>query len=94
MTLSEAKAMRSFANAGKKLSDPMKGAITGYNPVFAISNAFRDIPTLYLQSNYNPFKTTSNIVKAIKEMATNGDMYSQYLGLGGKSSGYFNQGKG
>lgn len=88
------KFMRSFAEAGKTITNPVKAGITGYNPLFAISNAIRDFPTLYIQSQHGVIKTTSGIGKALKQMVTKGDLYQKYMALGGKQSGYFATGKG
>lgn len=85
---------RSFAEAGKTITNPVKAGITGYNPLFAISNAIRDFPTLYIQSKHGVIKTTSGIGKALKQMVTKGDLYQKYMALGGKQSGYFATGKG
>lgn len=82
------------ADAGKKLTNPLKAGITGYNPIFAIANASRDIPTAIIQSEYGMFKTTKNMFRAIGEMATNGEMWQKYLAMGGKSSGYIGAHKG
>lgn len=86
--------MQLFANIGKSLTNPLKAGITGYNPLFAVSNAARDIPTALIQSEYGMLKTTKNMFRGIKEMATNGDMWQRYLALGGKSSGYIKANKG
>lgn len=86
--------MQMFANIGKSLTNPLKAGITGYNPLFAVSNAARDIPTALIQSEYGMLKTTKNMFRGIKEMATNGDMWQRYLALGGKSSGYIKAHKG
>lgn len=86
--------MQMFANIGKSITNPLKAGITGYNPLFAVSNAARDIPTALIQSEYGMLKTTKNMFRGIKEMATNGDMWQRYLALGGKSSGYIKANKG
>ena len=86
--------MQLAANLGKSITNPLKAGITGYNPLFAISNAARDIPTALIQSEYGMLKTTKNMFRGIKEMATNGEMWQKYLALGGKSSGYINANKG
>lgn len=86
--------MQMFANIGKSITNPLKAGITGYNPLFAISNAARDIPTALIQSEYGMLKTTKNMFRGIKEIATNGDMWQRYLALGGKSSGYIKAHKG
>ena len=87
-------ALQAFANVGKKFSNPLKAGITGYNPIFAIANASRDIPTAIIQSEYGMFRTTKNMFKAIGQMATNGEMWQKYLAMGGKSSGYVGAHKG
>lgn len=88
------KFMRSFGEAGKTITNPVKAGITGYNPLFAISNAIRDLPTLYIQSQHGVIKTTSGIGKALKQLVTKGDLYQKYMALGGKQSGYYATGKG
>ena len=85
---------RLWGEIGHKITNPVKAGITGYNPLFAISNMIRDFPTLYIQSRHSMLKTTTGIGKAIKEMATNGELYKQYKALGGKQSGYYATGKG
>lgn len=86
--------MQLFANIGKSITNPLKAGITGYNPLFAVANAARDIPTALIQSEYGMLKTTKNMFRGIKEMATNGEMWQKYLALGGKSSGYIKAHKG
>lgn len=86
--------MQMFANIGKSITNPLKAGITGYNPLFAISNVARDIPTALIQSEYGMLKTTKNMFRSIKEIATNGEMWQRYLALGGKSSGYIKAHKG
>ena len=85
---------RLIGEIGRKVTNPVKAGITGYNPLFAISNMIRDFPTLYIQSKHSMLKTTTGIGKAIREMATNGELYKQYKALGGKQSGYYATGKG
>lgn len=85
---------RLIGEIGRKITNPVKAGITGYNPLFAISNMIRDFPTLYIQSQHSMWKTTTGLGKAIKEMATNGELYKQYKALGGKQSGYYATGKG
>ena len=86
--------MQIAANVGKKITNPIKAGITGYNPLFAVANATRDIPTALIQSEYGMLKTTKNMFRGIKEMATNGEMWQRYLALGGRSSGYISAHKG
>lgn len=88
------KNIQAFANLGKTITNPMKAGITGYNPVFAISNMARDIPTALIQSEYGVGKTTKNMFNAIYQMATNGEMWRKYQALGGKSAGYIHAHRG
>ena len=88
------KNIQAFANLGKTITNPMKAGITGYNPVFAISNMARDIPTALIQSEYGVGKTTKNMFNAIYQMATNGEMWRKYQALGGKSAGYIHANRG
>lgn len=82
------------ANIGKALTNPLKAGITGYNPIFAIANISRDIPTAIIQSEYGALKTTKNMFRGIYQMATNGEMWKRYQALGGKSAGYIGAHKG
>lgn len=88
------KNLQAVANLGKTITNPMKAGITGYNPVFAISNMARDIPTALIQSEYGVGKTTKNMFNAIYQMATNGEMWRKYQALGGKSAGYIHANRG
>lgn len=83
-----------LVKVGKTITNPMKFTITGGNPVFFVSNMMRDLPTLYIQSNHGFFKTTTGLVKATKEVFTNGEKYKMYKALGGAESGYYMRGKG
>ena len=85
---------RLIGEIGRKITNPVKAGITGYNPLFAISNMMRDFPTLYIQSQHSMWKTTTGLGKAIKNMLSNSDLYKQYKALGGKTSGYYATGKG
>ena len=85
---------RLIGEIGRKITNPVKAGITGYNPLFAISNMIRDFPTLYIQSKHSMWKTTTGLGKAIKNMLSNSDLYKQYKALGGKQSGYYATGKG
>ncbi len=90
----DSKNVSMLVNAGRAITNPVKAGITGLNPLFALANAMRDLPTLYIQSQNGVWETTSNIGKAIKEIVTKGEKYDLYKALGGKHSGYFAQGKG
>jgi hypothetical protein len=90
----DSKNVSMLVNAGRSITNPAKALITGLNPLFAFANAMRDLPTLYIQSQNGVWETTSNIGKAIMEIARGGKKYELYKALGGKHAGYFAQGKG
>lgn len=70
-----------------------KGLITQKNPIFAIRNIFRDIPTAYVYgSEKNPVKFGADLLKAGKEAVTNGEMLQKYKSVGGGGANFFNSG--
>jgi hypothetical protein len=78
------KVLRNATNIFKQL-------ITQKNPLFAVRNIFRDIPTAYVYgSENNPLKFARNLGKATKEILTDSGGYKQYQALGGASSQFFN----
>lgn len=89
---------KTAASVGKLITNPMKSAITGLNPIFALANAMRDIPTYLIQSNFPVSTKIASLGKAISGMTGLNPKYAkmleQYKGLGGKDAGYFAQGKG
>ncbi|HUV85022.1 MAG TPA: LPD38 domain-containing protein, partial [Methanosarcinales archaeon] len=79
----------------KTVTNPFKSLITGYNPMFAVRNVARDIPTAYIQgTENNPFKFAKNLGGAAKDMFKNADEFQQYKALGGEGGNYFNVEKG
>lgn len=79
----------------KYASNPFKSLITGYNPLFAIRNVARDIPTAYIQgTENNPLKFVGNLGTAVKDMATNSPRFQEYKALGGEGGNFFNVEKG
>lgn len=74
----------------RKITGPYKSLITGKNPIFAIKNIARDIPTAYINgSEKNPFRFIADLSVAAKDMASNNQMFQEYKALGGGSSGFF-----
>jgi hypothetical protein len=70
-----------------------KGLITQKNPIFAIRNIFRDIPTAYVYgSEKNPVKFGADLLKAGKQAVTNGEMLQKYKSVGGGGANFFNSG--
>jgi hypothetical protein len=78
-----------------KVTNPFKSLITGYNPLFAIRNVARDIPTAYIQgTENNPFRFAKNLGSAAKDMFKNAEGFQEYKALGGEGGNYFNVEKG
>jgi hypothetical protein len=79
----------------KGVTNPFKSLITGYNPLFAIRNVARDIPTAYIQgTENNPFKFAKNLGSAAKDMFKKAPEFQEYKALGGEGGNYFNIEKG
>jgi len=77
----------------KKVTNVYKQLITQKNPVFAIRNIARDVPTAYVNgSEGNPLKFGYNLLKAGKDVVTNSKSFQQYKGLGGGGSNFFGSG--
>ncbi|MZQ99474.1 MAG: hypothetical protein GT601_17545 [Acidaminobacter sp.] len=74
----------------RKVTSVFKGLITQYNPLFALRNIFRDIPTAYVYgSQDNPLFFLTNLAKAGYEVATDSGGAALYKNLGGAGSGQF-----
>jgi len=81
--VNNAKVMRAFTNT-------FKGLITQKNPLFAIRNIARDIPTAYIYgSTKNPVKFGVDLAKAGKDILSNSPKYQQYRGIGGGGANFF-----
>jgi transcriptional regulator CtsR len=79
----------------KGITNPFKSLITGYNPLFAVRNFARDIPTAYIQgTENNPFKFARNLGSAAKDMFKKAPEFQEYKALGGEGGNYFNVEKG
>ncbi|MDP4117659.1 MAG: LPD38 domain-containing protein [Bacillota bacterium] len=67
-----------------------KSLITQKNPLFAVRNVARDLPTAYVfGSESNPLKFSAEYGKAVKDIATNSEAYQRYRALGGGMSNFF-----
>lgn len=79
-----------ICNMMSKVSSPIKTWITGRNPLFIVSNFFRDMQT-YLVNSSAP--TTGEALKyygkAIAEAWKKGDIYTELKAMGGLNEGYF-----
>jgi hypothetical protein len=74
-------------------TNPFKSLITQYNPLFALSNVMRDIPTAFVYS-HNGVEWAKNMPVALKEIVSNGQYWKEYQALGGTRSGIFTAEKG
>lgn len=63
-----------------------KGLITGKNPIFTVTNFFKDLQDAYLFGKNSIANYTRNYGKAVKELSQNGDLADLYYGLGGAQS--------
>ena len=70
-----------------------KGLITQKNPVFAIRNIFRDVPTAYVYgSEANPLKFGAGLIGAGKDILTNSPRLQKYNAVGGGGANFFSSG--
>jgi len=75
------------------LTNGFKSLITQKNPLFAIRNIFRDIPTSYVYgSESNPFKFGKGILGASKDVLTNSQRLQKYKAVGGGGGNFFSSG--
>ena len=80
-----------FAGTSKTLntiSNIRRGTLTEYNPWFMLKNAVKDIQDVLINSQHAA-RTYANIPSAIKQMATNGHLYQEYMDNGGDQNTYF-----
>ena len=84
---------RAFLKIGNALTGPMKTAITGANPMFALRNISRDYPTAIINS-ISGWKITGYMARAGAEMNRNSDNWRVFQALGGTHAGYYNNEKG
>jgi hypothetical protein len=70
------------------VTNVFRGLLTEYNPVFMATNAVKDAQDILINSQHAR-KTYAAIPKAIKQMATKGHWYQEYLANGGEQNTYF-----
>lgn len=70
------------------VTNVFRGLLTEYNPVFMATNAVKDIQDVLINSQHAG-RTYAAIPKAIKQMATKGHWYQEYLSNGGEQNTYF-----
>ena len=74
----------------EKINDLFKKGVTTWNPLFLIRNAVRDFQEAIFYTKNGIGKYIANLPRAIKIMAQKGELWQQYLAIGGHQSGYFN----
>lgn len=79
--------------AGNTLTTPMKTAITGINPTFAVRNLSRDLPTAIVNS-ISGLNFPKYYAQAAKEIAKNSDHWKTFQALGGTHATYYNDNQG
>lgn len=84
---------RAFLKAGNALTGPMKTAITGVNPAFALRNISRDLPTAVVNS-ISGAAFVKYYGRALTEMKRNSENWQVFQALGGTHAGYYNNNKG
>lgn len=88
--LSQPRQPGSIERGFRSLTNPFKALVTGDNPVFAVMNISRDIPTAYVQgTNGNPLSFGGKLGEATKDVVTKAPMYQEYLALGGGHGNFF-----
>lgn len=77
------------ARAMRKITNVYKGLITQKNPLFAVRNVARDIPTAYIYgSEANPIKFAGGLLKAGKDVVTGSENLQRYKALGGGGANF------
>ena len=75
------------------LTNGFKQLVTQSNPIFAVRNIFRDIPTAYVYgSEANPLKFGAGLIGAAKDIVTNSSRLQRYQAVGGGGANFFNSG--
>jgi hypothetical protein len=90
------KEMQSRAETFKivdNINTTLKKLITAYNPVFWIKNLIKDVPDAVFNSKHSRL-LIKKMPAAIKEIATNGEMWRLYQSVGSIGSSYYDYNKG
>ena len=70
------------------ISNIRRGTLTEYNPWFLLKNAVKDAQDVLINSQHAT-RTYLSVPKALKQMATNGHWYAEYMENGGDQNSYF-----
>lgn len=72
----------------QKASSFHRGVLTEYNPVFALTNAIKDIQDVFMNSQH-PLKTYRKVAEATQQLLNKGQWYQEYMKNGGEDNSYF-----
>ena len=91
------KALRDFNNSNlskvlRKIGNFRRGLLTEYNPLFSITNAFKDAQDA-LGNSQHAAKTYSKFPESIAQILSKGYWYKEYVQNGGESNTYFKDGE-
>lgn len=67
-----------------------RGLVTEFNPTFMLTNAIKDAQDVLINSQHSA-RTYKNFPKAIKELASKGKWYTEYMENGGADNTYFDK---
>ena len=70
------------------VSDFRRNTLTQYNPWFMLKNAIKDVQDVLVNSQHAA-RTYATIPKAIYQMVSNGQWYTEYMENGGEDNSYF-----
>lgn len=84
---------KAFIKAGNALTGPMKTAITGINPFFAVRNLSRDLPTA-ITNSISGMAFPKYWAQAAAEIAKNSENWKHFQALGGTNATYYNDQNG
>lgn len=73
-----------------KASNYMRGVLTEYNLTFMLTNAIKDAQDVLMNSQHAA-KTYANFPKAVKELASKGKWFTEYMQNGGGDNTYFDK---
>ena len=76
--------------AANFVSNFRRGLLTEYNPTFMVTNAIKDAQDVLINSQH-PVRTYAAFPKAIQQLATKGNWYSEYIANGGEQNTYFDK---
>lgn len=79
--------------AVQKVSNIHKNLLTSNNPIFVVTNFFKDFQDGMFNSRYSS-KFIKNYAEAIKQITTKGEIYNQYMANGGGTNTYFDYNSG